>query len=992
MRKLLLLLTLLFISIAFGQQYSSFWYNSESGLPQNSVKDIVKDKYGFIWLATEGGIVRYDGYSFLSYKNLKLSNLNFTYFKGDISRDYIVNSNIDEQQYALIKNRNITIQTKPVSKNLTKYVHYKDKNYLNISTVNFTFSESFSIKTKDEMYFFNDGSIIYKKNKTSSEKIISLAFKVKDYKRLFLHGETIFFRSPGQKDLMVVKNGKLSQLTADPLYNDPQSRIFWQQLNDQVFIVNQGKIYKSEYINGALKLRLLVHLKNSEIDFGTMSSIYYDKEYNSLYLGTYNQGLCIVKISAFHIPKTEIPLENRIYYTALPFGENSIINTQGRVFDQNTLLHDYHFSEKDNNFSIAYDESGNIIYPKNNKIYRVTKSSGFKKTDSVTVGKEVLAIFKEKGIYALQLQRNPPYFLNIYTNDQFKIPEYSLPCQSPINTVRALDKDHLLIGRNNGLFIFSRSKKTLKQISSLTIKNIVTTPDGNFWIISRGEGFYFLKNNELIKMPYDDNGYISSPHNVLEDKKGFLWIPTNNGLFKVLKSKLLEYAKNRNTDVFYYRYTKKAGFNSNEFNGTGGLSNVAVLKNGNFVLPSMDGYVFFNPLTTPSYYPKAENIFIERAKSKGSNYIYFKDKLNLENDFDITSIYIDVPYYANNDNLYIETSLQSDDQPAKWQRLKDKEYTLSHLSPGDYTLNVRILISPEGKFAYKKVFINIPPLFYQTLWFKILILTFVIGLILFIIILRTRILTEKNNQLKKIVHQKNDELKTTQDKLKNESEYQKNLIQTINHDITTPIKYLSAMSQKLSETDNPKLQKQYFNTIYKSSEELYKFTLNLKNYTELFNTESLKYQEESYSIYDILETKKRLFAEIASQKNTIIINNSSKNIKLNFNESIMAAIIHNLLDNAVKNTERGEIILEATSEENCNIISISDNGTGMKPELMEYYNHLINNLENKPSSFKNHGLGLHLVIQLLRKIEGKIVFKNNQPKGTKVEILIQNQS
>ncbi|WP_449399630.1 two-component regulator propeller domain-containing protein [Chryseobacterium wanjuense] len=165
MRKLLLLLTFLFISIAFGQQYSSFWYNSESGLPQNSVKDIVKDKYGFIWLATEGGIVRYDGYSFLSYKNLKLSNLNFTYFKGDISRDYILNSNIDEQQYALIKNRNITIQTSPVSQNLTKYIHYKNKKYLNISTVNFTFSESFSIKTKDEMYFFSDDSIIYKKMK-----------------------------------------------------------------------------------------------------------------------------------------------------------------------------------------------------------------------------------------------------------------------------------------------------------------------------------------------------------------------------------------------------------------------------------------------------------------------------------------------------------------------------------------------------------------------------------------------------------------------------------------------------------------------------------------------------------------------------------------------------------------------------------------------------------------------------------------------------------
>lgn len=200
------------------------------------------------------------------------------------------------------------------------------------------------------------------------------------------------------------------------------------------------------------------------------------------------------------------------------------------------------------------------------------------------------------------------------------------------------------------------------------------------------------------------------------------------------------------------------------------------------------------------------------------------------------------------------------------------------------------------------------------------------------------------------------------------------------------------MSQKLSETDNPKLQKQYFNTIYKSSEELYKFTLNLKNYTELFSNESKAFQEHSYPIFDLLETKKKLFEEIASQKNTKIINNSSKSIKLNFNESIMSAVIHNLLDNAVKNTFGGEILMDAKTEENATIISISDSGTGMGDELSEYYNNLVNNIENKPSSFRNQGLGLHLVVQLLKKIGGKIIFEKNTPKGTIAQTRIQNQS
>jgi ligand-binding sensor domain-containing protein len=44
----------------------------DNGLPQNSIKDIVKDKYGFMWLSMEGRILRYDGSSFVNTKILNL--------------------------------------------------------------------------------------------------------------------------------------------------------------------------------------------------------------------------------------------------------------------------------------------------------------------------------------------------------------------------------------------------------------------------------------------------------------------------------------------------------------------------------------------------------------------------------------------------------------------------------------------------------------------------------------------------------------------------------------------------------------------------------------------------------------------------------------------------------------------------------------------------------------------------------------------------------
>jgi ligand-binding sensor domain-containing protein len=48
-------------------------FRVEHGLPSNWVRDISQDKDGYLWLATEAGLSRYDGYSFKT----------FTYVRGD---------------------------------------------------------------------------------------------------------------------------------------------------------------------------------------------------------------------------------------------------------------------------------------------------------------------------------------------------------------------------------------------------------------------------------------------------------------------------------------------------------------------------------------------------------------------------------------------------------------------------------------------------------------------------------------------------------------------------------------------------------------------------------------------------------------------------------------------------------------------------------------------------------------------------------------------
>lgn len=63
---------------ANGQEYRSVIYQTEQGLPTNLTKGIIEDEQGFVWVATDAGVIRYDGRRFSTYTNA----LNSSYPKG----------------------------------------------------------------------------------------------------------------------------------------------------------------------------------------------------------------------------------------------------------------------------------------------------------------------------------------------------------------------------------------------------------------------------------------------------------------------------------------------------------------------------------------------------------------------------------------------------------------------------------------------------------------------------------------------------------------------------------------------------------------------------------------------------------------------------------------------------------------------------------------------------------------------------------------------
>ena len=105
------------------------------------------------------------------------------------------------------------------------------------------------------------------------------------------------------------------------------------------------------------------------------------------------------------------------------------------------------------------------------------------------------------------------------------------------------------------------------------------------------------------------------------------------------------------------------------------------------------------------------------------------------------------------------------------------------------------------------------------------------------------------------------------------------------------------------------------------------------------------------------------------------------------NRDLLEQALRNLSDNASKHTRRGRIVLRAYAEGQGVRVEVEDTGAGMSAEAQQHvFDRFYRSQERDAEGF---GLGLAIVRQAVRSLEGHIELDSVVDEGTRVRIVLE---
>ena len=537
-------------------------FTTKDGLPSNEVYAVFQDSKGYIWIGTDKGVAKYDGYTFETFTtqdgltdntifdfaedskgNIWVTTFNMTlsyYQEGIGFKPYEYNYKIknaygfesDETDFAFTA----FFDQIDIGENDTLYLSYYTKGYLKIP-----------------LHRGKEPEIANYIQKKSGEFCPMLCIiKHENYRKAFIYNSSEI----RNQDYINVKvnDGKINQVDADPLYRR-YSRPYTLDSNSFFFIGKIINVLSEDSIEiENIDERLHVFKANggwfvNRVEDEEKGSVYWTENLSDeskwkkiindkvrlapsirdmnggLWMGTIEQGV-------FYVPNlnNKILLQDFNLRGILPYKQGAVL------YERNDIAYYYE------NHDVKLLDNNKIIIdsiPKNSASHFIRTSHPFKvkydETMTFMDGPNHHYLF-----YGLASRDSNLYLMNrlaVIKSTKAKTYDFMFAVNEIVVSADFIDSTRLVVGTEKGLYI-SDNKSLFPFLYGNSIwfdykpKDIKYLPRKEILAVATvGNGLFLFKGNKLYKQLTVDDGLVSNTVNqLLIDANDRLWIGTNKGI------------------------------------------------------------------------------------------------------------------------------------------------------------------------------------------------------------------------------------------------------------------------------------------------------------------------------------------------------------------------------------------------------------------------------------------------------------------------------